>query len=114
MEVRSRARLCSICSSRNWLIGWASRTIASARILSVASFILPKEKTVASARKEIALTGRSTVVASITAEIRAGHCTCEIRNPAGICCLGEVCKRIKELQEEYKSTANDRTPQPAC
>lgn len=69
--------------------------------------------TVASAREEIARTGRSTVVAGITAEIKAGRCACEIRNPAGSCCLGEVSKRIKALQEEYTSAANNETPLPA-
>ena len=53
--------------------------------------------TVASARDEIARTGRSTVVASITAEIKAGRCACETTNPSGGCCLGEVSKVIKEL-----------------
>ncbi|MGE0129060.1 MAG: hypothetical protein AB7U82_13350 [Blastocatellales bacterium] len=53
--------------------------------------------TVASARDEIARTGRSTVVASITAEIKDGRCACEITNPSGSCCLGEVSKVIKEL-----------------
>ncbi len=39
---------------------------------------------------ELASTGRSTVVASITAGIQAGQCACEIRNPQGSCCLGNV------------------------
>lgn len=53
--------------------------------------------TVASAREEIACTGSSTVVASITAEIKAGNCACEIKNPSGRCCLGEVNKVLKAL-----------------
>lgn len=36
-------------------------------------------------------TGSATTVAQrITAEIKAGNCACEVRNPEGRCCLGEV------------------------
>lgn len=64
--------------------------------------------TVASARDELARTGRSTVVASITAEIKAGRCACETTNPAGCCCLGEVSKVVKELLMEHAALANGR------
>jgi Zinc binding domain len=39
---------------------------------------------------EIAETGRSTVVHRITAEVTAGRCACEVKNPSGKCCLGKV------------------------
>lgn len=56
--------------------------------------------TVGSARDEIMCTGRSTVVDSITAEIEAGNCACEVKNPSGRCCLGEVSKVVKALLTE--------------
>ena len=62
--------------------------------------------TVASARDELARTGRSTVVASITAEIKAGRCACESNNPSGSCCLGDVSKAVKELTKEQAALAN--------
>lgn len=62
--------------------------------------------TVASARDEIARTGRSTVVASISAEIKAGRCACESNNPSGSCCLGDVSKAVKELMREHAAVAN--------
>jgi hypothetical protein len=34
--------------------------------------------------------GRSRVRAAIAAEVRAGNCACEVRNPSGRCCLAEV------------------------
>ena len=43
-----------------------------------------------SIKKELALTGRSTVVAAVTAGMQAGQCACDIRNPQGSCCLGNV------------------------
>ena len=46
--------------------------------------------TVGSIRAEITETGRSTVVERIRAGIQAGACACDIRNPQGGCCLGNV------------------------
>lgn len=40
--------------------------------------------------REIAQTGGCTIPERIAAEISAGHCACEIKNPSGACCLGEV------------------------
>ncbi len=49
---------------------------------------------------EIRSTGRSTVAKRIRAEVEAGRCACEVKNPSGKCCLGEVTQ-----------TANDRLSQ---
>jgi hypothetical protein len=46
--------------------------------------------TQADIQQEIAQTGRCTVPERISDEIRAGRCDCERRNPAGVCCLGEM------------------------
>ena|SRR5437867_5682886 len=59
--------------------------------------------TVESARAEIQATGRSTVAAEITKEIQAGHCACEVKNPSGRCCLGEVDKAVRKLFSESDS-----------
>lgn len=53
-----------------------------------------------SIRAEMELTGKSTVVDSITAGIQAGQCACDVRNPQGSCCLGNVNKLVKQLQVE--------------
>lgn len=45
---------------------------------------------------EIHRTGQSTVIGAITAHVRAGRCACEVNNPSGTCCLGEVSKAVKE------------------
>jgi hypothetical protein len=54
---------------------------------------------VADVRREIAEKGRCTIPARIKAEVRAGQCSCEIRNPSGTCCLGEVNRAVKQEQE---------------
>lgn len=41
-------------------------------------------------REEMERTGRSTASSRIRAEVKAGHCRCEVENPSGRCCLGEV------------------------
>jgi CopZ-like zinc binding protein len=33
---------------------------------------------------------------TITAEVKAGHCACEVKNPKGVCCLGDVA-RVERL-----------------
>ena len=57
-------------------------------------------RTLGSIRAELRETGRSTAVVRITAGINAGRCACEIRNPQGTCCLGNVravVERVKAL-----------------
>lgn len=41
-------------------------------------------------REEIRRTGECTIPARVAAEIRAGRCACEVKNPSGRCCLGEL------------------------
>jgi hypothetical protein len=44
---------------------------------------------------EIRSTGKSTVAAQIKAEVEAGRCACEVKNPSGKCCLGDVARTVK-------------------
>ncbi len=53
----------------------------------------------AEVRKEVAATGECTIPARITAEVRAGRCACETKNPSGACCLGEVNKAVKDAKD---------------
>jgi hypothetical protein len=39
---------------------------------------------------EIETTGKSTAFEQITAEVKADNCYCEVTNPQGSCCLGNV------------------------
>lgn len=62
--------------------------------------------TPASIRKEIQTAGRSTVVESITEGIKAGQCACEVRNPEGSCCLGNVRQAVKKIVEQTKEAVS--------
>jgi hypothetical protein len=47
---------------------------------------------------EIESTGASTAVDRIRRHIDAGRCACEVRNPRGACCLGDVIAAIKRVE----------------
>jgi hypothetical protein len=59
--------------------------------------------TVASIRAEIQSSGHSTVQAMITKEIKAGRCACEVKNPAGSCCLGDITRAIQAVRAQLKA-----------
>ena len=45
---------------------------------------------------EIKKMGKSTSVDTIAGHVKAGKCACEIRNPQGTCCLGNVSELVKK------------------
>jgi hypothetical protein len=48
-------------------------------------------------RDEIYATGASHAVERIRTQIDAGRCACEVRNPRGVCCLGDVGAAVKRI-----------------
>ena len=46
-------------------------------------------------RAEIDTAGKSEAGARVRAHIAAGRCACEVRNPRGACCLGDVAAAVK-------------------
>jgi hypothetical protein len=52
----------------------------------------------ASIRTEFEATGRSLVVERIREGIAADRCACELRNPRGTCCLGDVIAAVKRVK----------------
>lgn len=59
--------------------------------------------TPAKIREEIEATGKSTVIEQIKAQVKAGNCTCEMTNPQGSCCLGNVGKAVEHIQKSMGS-----------
>jgi hypothetical protein len=53
-------------------------------------------------RDEIAETGRSMIAERIATEVKAGRCACEVKNPSGKCCLGDITVTIKEAKGPRK------------
>jgi len=60
--------------------------------------------TVASIRAEIKSIGHSTAQAMITQEVKAGGCACEVKNPAGTCCLGDVIRAVQAITTAKNTT----------
>jgi hypothetical protein len=48
-------------------------------------------------RDEIERTGNTNIPDKVSGLIREGLCACEARNPAGVCCLGEVNRATKRF-----------------
>lgn len=53
-------------------------------------------------RAEVLASGVSTLAEQINAGIAAGQCACEIRNPQGSCCLGNVSATVQRVKAEVK------------
>jgi hypothetical protein len=64
------------------------------------------QHTVGSIRAEIIQTGVSTVIDQIMAGIQAGQCACDIRNPQGSCCLGNVRRLVRRFQIRAVNESN--------
>jgi len=60
--------------------------------------------------KEIRETGRCAIPERIAAEIKAGRCACEIRNPQGSCCLGNVSIAVKKAMKATQPSPAPFTP----
>jgi hypothetical protein len=59
--------------------------------------------TVGSVRKETLSGKEGQIIESINMAIQTGQCACDIRNPQGSCCLGNVQAFIKQLKERLNT-----------
>ena len=59
-------------------------------------------------RHELIQSGRADVVDRIREHIAAERCACDIRNPRGACCLGDVIAAVKRIAAEIaEGSMND-------
>ena len=61
-------------------------------------------------RREITETGTSTAAERITALVKADRCACEVRNPQGTCCLGNVLAVVKAASVQRRETEPSLAP----
>ena len=66
--------------------------------------------TAESVEEEIVARGRSTVPETITEEVQAGNCSCEVKNPSGRCCLGDVNRAIRQIQNQLQPEEPPKEP----
>ena len=65
-------------------------------------------ETEADIRREVLRSGSTGVVNRIRDHIAAERCACDIRNPRGACCLGDVTAAVKRIETEAaEGSAND-------
>jgi hypothetical protein len=62
---------------------------------------------------EIREKGYSTIPDIIRAEIKAGNCACEIKNPSGKCCLGTVTQIVLNGSNGHARELSAKSEQPA-
>ncbi len=63
------------------------------------------DHTSGSIREEIIRSGKSSAFHTIASEVKAGRCACEVRNPKGDCCLGDVLRTERRLINEVAVVA---------
>ncbi|MCI0352434.1 MAG: hypothetical protein L0Z53_23705 [Acidobacteriales bacterium] len=59
-----------------------------------------------SIQEEIQQAGESTVAGKIKAEVQAGNCACELKNPSGKCCLGDVTRVVQGFLRRAREKQN--------
>lgn len=56
-------------------------------------------------QEEVLRTGRSAAPERIKAEVKAGNCACEVKNPSGKCCLGTVIGAVQHAMRALPSSS---------
>lgn len=56
--------------------------------------------TMADLRRDLTTREDSDIPERIAEESRAGHCACEVKNPEGSCCLGNVRDAVKRIRSD--------------
>lgn len=54
--------------------------------------------------RDIETTGETSVLEEIKTEVQGGFCACEVKNPSGTCCLGDITRAIQEAKKRAAQT----------
>ena len=71
------------------------------------------EHSVEDIESELRASGKTTIPGRIKAEIQAGRCACDVENPQGACCLGNVNRAVKVSRERIAGAATAPVGAPA-
>ena len=55
-------------------------------------------------RQDIEVAGKTSVLEEIKTEVQGGFCACEVKNPSGACCLGDITRAIQESKKRAAET----------
>lgn len=51
--------------------------------------------------REMGLRGETDIPKKVKAEIQRGFCACEVKNPSGACCLGDIGQAIQQIKSHH-------------
>lgn len=54
--------------------------------------------------RDIEATGETSILEEIKADVQGGFCACEVKNPSGTCCLGDITRAIQEAKKRPAET----------
>ena len=54
--------------------------------------------------RDIEATGETSVLEEVKTEVQGGFCACEVKNPIGTCCLGDITRAIQEAKKRAPQT----------
>jgi len=55
-------------------------------------------------RRDIETSKSTAILEKIKAEVQGGFCACEVKNPSGTCCLGDITRAIQECKQDVPQT----------
>ncbi len=58
--------------------------------------------------RDIESLGKTEIPDRIKAEVQAGFCACEVKNPSGKCCLGDVNRTVNEIASRLQPARPQR------
>ncbi len=56
--------------------------------------------------RDVQAKGSTDILKRIKTEVEAGYCACEVKNPSGACCLGDVTRAIQEAKARVEARAD--------
>jgi hypothetical protein len=52
---------------------------------------------------DLALCGETDIPDRVKAEIQRGFCACDVKNPSGACCLGDLTRAIQQIRNSPRT-----------
>ena len=56
--------------------------------------------------RDLALRGNTDIPALVKAEVQRGFCACDVKNPSGACCLGDLARAIQQIKNDGQVIAS--------
>lgn len=56
--------------------------------------------------RDLALDGDTDVPKRVKAEVKRGFCACDVKNPSGKCCLGDITRAVQQIKAARQRTGS--------